>query len=285
MIHARVARIAALWGFALVPAASAPASFHLMQIEQVIGGVHGDPTAQAIQLRFRSSFQNLVSFSRVVVRDASGANPVTIIDMEDDVSGTASGARVLICSSAFVSRTTPACTPDFIMTSVIPASYLNAGSLTFEDDFGTIYWRLSWGGGAYTGSNAGNITNDPDGNFGPPFPDPLGSSGANAVQFRFAATAASTNNANDYLRTTGNAVFTNNAGASFTINNAALRGDMNCDGVVNNFDIDPFVLALTDAAAYAAAFPNCDVNNADINDDGNVNNFDIDPFVAVLTGP
>ncbi|MGE0481485.1 MAG: hypothetical protein AB7Q17_13540 [Phycisphaerae bacterium] len=63
-----------------------------------------------------------------------------------------------------------------------------------------------------------------------------------------------------------------------------LIGDLNCDGVVNNFDIDPFVLALTDPAAYAAAFPNCDINNADINDDGMVNNFDIDPFVACLTG-
>ncbi|MGE0481465.1 MAG: hypothetical protein AB7Q17_13435 [Phycisphaerae bacterium] len=64
-----------------------------------------------------------------------------------------------------------------------------------------------------------------------------------------------------------------------------LPGDMNCDGVVNNFDIDPFVLALTDPAAYAAAFPDCDINNADVNDDGDVNNFDIDPFVVLLTGP
>ncbi|MGE0481467.1 MAG: hypothetical protein AB7Q17_13445 [Phycisphaerae bacterium] len=62
-------------------------------------------------------------------------------------------------------------------------------------------------------------------------------------------------------------------------------GDMNCDGAVNNFDIDPFVLALTDPAGYAAAFPSCDINNADANNDGSVNNFDIDPFVALLTGP
>ncbi|MGE0480304.1 MAG: hypothetical protein AB7Q17_07515 [Phycisphaerae bacterium] len=62
-------------------------------------------------------------------------------------------------------------------------------------------------------------------------------------------------------------------------------GDMNCDGVINNFDIDPFVLALTDPAAYAVQFPGCDANLADVNGDGMVNNFDIDPFVALITGP
>ena len=61
-------------------------------------------------------------------------------------------------------------------------------------------------------------------------------------------------------------------------------GDLNCDGTLNNFDIDPFVLALTDAPGYAAAYPECDVMLADMNEDGSVNNFDIDPFVALLTG-
>ncbi len=63
-----------------------------------------------------------------------------------------------------------------------------------------------------------------------------------------------------------------------------LRGDLNCDGLLNAFDIDPFVLALTDPAAYAAAYPNCDFILADINGDGLVNAFDIDPFVQLLTG-
>ncbi|MBL8880533.1 MAG: hypothetical protein JNG88_15580 [Phycisphaerales bacterium] len=61
-------------------------------------------------------------------------------------------------------------------------------------------------------------------------------------------------------------------------------GDINCDGSANNFDIDPFVLALVDPDAYAAQFPNCDRSRADINGDGDVNNFDIDPFVQLLTG-
>ncbi|MBL8878096.1 MAG: hypothetical protein JNG88_03160 [Phycisphaerales bacterium] len=63
-----------------------------------------------------------------------------------------------------------------------------------------------------------------------------------------------------------------------------MLGDMNCDGTVNNFDIDAFVLALTDPAAYAATYPTCNIMNGDVNGDGLLNNFDIDPFVALLTG-
>ena len=61
-------------------------------------------------------------------------------------------------------------------------------------------------------------------------------------------------------------------------------GDMNCDGVVNNFDIDPFVLALTQPGTYAATYPSCDLMNGDCDRNGTLNNFDIDPFVAILTG-
>lgn len=65
---------------------------------------------------------------------------------------------------------------------------------------------------------------------------------------------------------------------------AAMTGDLNCDGFVDNEDIDPFVLAITDPAAYQAAWPNCDILNGDINGDGFVDNEDIDPFVDLLTG-
>ena len=60
-------------------------------------------------------------------------------------------------------------------------------------------------------------------------------------------------------------------------------GDLNCDRVVDNFDIDPFVLALTNPTEYARQFPNCDRTLADVNGDGKVDNFDIDPFVKLLT--
>jgi hypothetical protein len=61
-------------------------------------------------------------------------------------------------------------------------------------------------------------------------------------------------------------------------------GDLNCDGAVDFGDINPYVLALTDPAAYGTTFPACDVLNADINGDGGVDFGDINPFVALLSG-
>ena len=63
-----------------------------------------------------------------------------------------------------------------------------------------------------------------------------------------------------------------------------LTGDLNCDQLVNAFDIDPFALALSDPDGYAAAYPECSLLNADANGDGMLNAFDIDPFVALLSG-
>ena len=62
----------------------------------------------------------------------------------------------------------------------------------------------------------------------------------------------------------------------------AARADTNCDGNVDFFDIDPFLLALFNAAAYTAAFPNCSLLSADCNNDQNVDFFDIDPFLNCL---
>lgn len=63
------------------------------------------------------------------------------------------------------------------------------------------------------------------------------------------------------------------------------RGDANCDGLVNNFDIDAFVLALSNVDQYAADYAACNwLCNLDINRDGLVNNFDIDPLVMLLAG-
>jgi hypothetical protein len=59
-------------------------------------------------------------------------------------------------------------------------------------------------------------------------------------------------------------------------------GDANCDGVVNNFDINAFVLALTNPTSYLQQY-GCPVN-ADVNGDGAIDNFDINAFVDVLSG-
>jgi hypothetical protein len=65
-----------------------------------------------------------------------------------------------------------------------------------------------------------------------------------------------------------------------------LRGDSNGDGNVNNFDIDAFVLAISQPDVYLAEF--CEGSVAcwrcrnDLNNDNFANNFDIDAFVACL---
>ncbi|QOJ14797.1 MAG: hypothetical protein HRU75_09160 [Planctomycetia bacterium] len=72
---------------------------------------------------------------------------------------------------------------------------------------------------------------------------------------------------------------------SFTVGSNVIYGDMNCDGVVNNFDIDAFVLALIDPPGYATAFPGCDPIRGDVNRDESFNNFDIDTFVNCIVNP
>ncbi|TWT44237.1 Soluble aldose sugar dehydrogenase YliI precursor [Phycisphaerae bacterium RAS1] len=61
-------------------------------------------------------------------------------------------------------------------------------------------------------------------------------------------------------------------------------GDCNCDGVIDILDINPFTLALSDPAAYAAAYPNCNILNADVNGDGVADILDINPFVDLVAG-
>ncbi|MBU0637536.1 MAG: hypothetical protein KKB50_01625 [Planctomycetes bacterium] len=61
-------------------------------------------------------------------------------------------------------------------------------------------------------------------------------------------------------------------------------GDLDCDGLINGFDIDPFVLALLGPDYYDPVYPDCYYMLADINGDGDVNGFDIDPFVDLLIG-
>ena len=218
--------------------------FHLMQIEQVIGGVNGDTSVQAIQLRMRSVGQNQLAGTKLVVRDATGSNPVLLFDFPVSVPNGAEGARVLIASPSFTAHTTPTAILDFIMTNNIPASYLAAGSMTFEDDF-TVWWRLSWGGASYTGSNAGSCFNDDNCDFGPPWPGPLPSGGVEALQFQGPFNALSMNNAADYALTAGASSWINNAEQTFALP-AAAACPWDCEPVADgNVGINDFLEVLS----------------------------------------
>ncbi len=62
-------------------------------------------------------------------------------------------------------------------------------------------------------------------------------------------------------------------------------GDLNCDGSVDFFNINPFVQALTDPVGYAQHDDGCSAGLADCNGDGAVNFEDINAFVELLTAP
>src|SRR5690349_15199851 len=118
-----VLRLAAAAGLcAAAPALAQPRTFHVIQMQMVIGGVNGDVTKQAIQMRMRSDFQNQFQNALIRAWDATGANPVVIADGMTAVTNFSTGDTVLITSTEFDSSTTPACVADFHMMNHIPAS-------------------------------------------------------------------------------------------------------------------------------------------------------------------
>ena len=69
------------------------------------------------------------------------------------------------------------------------------------------------------------------------------------------------------------------------INNSdGLAGDVNCDGVVNMGDVQPFVELLSQEAVWRANNYGCDRSNGDVNGDGQVDFADVSPFVKVISG-
>jgi hypothetical protein len=216
MTPSRILATAFVLAATVLATSRAEATFHVMQIEQIIAGVDGSTATQAIQLRMRIANQTQVQNARLIAHDATGANPVLLIAFGSPVTVFAAGSHVLAATASFSSATNPALTPDFVLTNPIPDSYIPAGSLTFEDNFGTIYWRVSWGGAAYTGPTDGVLTNDSDGEFGV-WPTALPKSTGQALLFQGATNAGSTTNQADYAETPGSAVFTKNSGASASI--------------------------------------------------------------------
>ena len=63
---------------------------------------------------------------------------------------------------------------------------------------------------------------------------------------------------------------------------AVVLGDMNCDGVVDSDDINPFVLALIDPPGFATQYPNCDLMRGDMQPDGHVDGADVQSFIDML---
>ena len=203
----------------LLAVTPAYAQYAHVQIEMVIGSVDGDPSLQAVQLRIGEAGDNALAGMTVVASDATGANPVTICTIPSNVGNGALGARVLLCSNAMLGRLAPFITPDFLLSTPIPTSYLAAGSLTLDmpgDGMGPL-WRLSWGGASYSGSGAVELINDSDGECNPAYPNSIDGVVGRGVKFKFDPGTPSTTNANDYASKQGADQVWNNAGDQATI--------------------------------------------------------------------
>lgn len=61
-------------------------------------------------------------------------------------------------------------------------------------------------------------------------------------------------------------------------------GDMNCDGVVDLADVDPFIMALLDPDEFVDAYPACDIAHGDMNQDLAVDGLDVQDFLAAVLG-
>jgi len=59
-----------------------------------------------------------------------------------------------------------------------------------------------------------------------------------------------------------------------------LAGDLNCDGLIDGDDIQPFVTALLDPDAYEAQYPECSLCAGDVDGDGDL---DADDAAALTT--
>ncbi len=65
---------------------------------------------------------------------------------------------------------------------------------------------------------------------------------------------------------------------------SARLGDLNCDGSIDAFDIEPFLSALFDPDEYRNRWPDCDWRLLDVNCDGGFDAHDIEPFLFLLFG-
>jgi len=200
-----------------ISAAASQAAFHVMQIQEIIGGVNGNTTAQAIQLRVRAGGQIFSTGYRLRAWDAAGATPILLLTIPSNISNGNAGDNILFTTTSFDSLMSGVSgyAKDFTLTNPIPASYLSGGKVTFEDGGGTVQWSVAFG--AYTGTNTGATTNDADGNFSPAFASALPTSSRQGIIFTGLATDPSTNNAANYALTANPATVRNNAGNSFTV--------------------------------------------------------------------
>ena len=67
-----------------------------------------------------------------------------------------------------------------------------------------------------------------------------------------------------------------------SLHNQVDRGDLNCDGVINALDIEPFMQAMFEPDLYDGTFEVCDMALGDFDQSGTVDTLDIEGFLEAL---
>ncbi len=184
-------------------------------------------------------------------------------------SGSFNGAIALTLSApTLLTMPTPAsvcpnATATFSVTSAV------GGATTFR-------WQIET---TPTGSNIwADLTNGP-------LPPATGSAAtaSGTTTSTLTITNADTQAATRYrCRVTDTCGNLNSDPAALTVTPCQVPGDMNCDGAVNDLDVGPFLLALTNLTAYQQQFPTCNPLNGDLNHDMLLNGLDIGMFIACV---
>ncbi|HET7903658.1 MAG TPA: FlgD immunoglobulin-like domain containing protein [Candidatus Eisenbacteria bacterium] len=125
--------LAALLAVAFVAAGAAPparAAFHLIEINKVLTSYNGDATIQAVELRYMSGSQNLVSGMSIRSYDAAGVALATHGTFAANLpaSGAIADRKILCATSAFAA--TFGITPDLVIAAGLP---LSTGQVSFEE--------------------------------------------------------------------------------------------------------------------------------------------------------
>ena len=106
---------------------SAYAAFHLNEIEQVMVGLNGNTTIQAVQLKMLATGENLVSGMSIKVYNANGVQTDSLGSFSGSVPQGIAGRRILCATHNFAA--TFGITPDL---EIKPGLLVGTGQVSFE---------------------------------------------------------------------------------------------------------------------------------------------------------
>ncbi len=112
-------RIAIVVGALLVLLTPVPgrALFHVVNIDEVMSGLGGDPTAQYVEIRMLAPTQNFASHSRLTAFNCNGSSSTVLLEVPTDLCNGGTNVRWSMGTASWASAT--GTTPDFLFPAGI----------------------------------------------------------------------------------------------------------------------------------------------------------------------